>query len=342
MGLMVGVVATSARGAEVAPAPAPTPSVLAGSGSNSSTPHFTYGQAKDFAKSGEWAKARDAAEDVTKNDPKEAKNWYLLGVTEQRLEHAEAAATAFQRVLDLEPSGPLARAVSVTLPALKVKGDAELKYKYGPDSSGVFLGYSPSAGIAAARQIDSSATSSVEGGFRLGKFQVGFRYASGDVSKIYAPQPGTAYTSTAPNYLLNASGGSHTFKELYVNALLPVLDPYGKAGGLQLNIPLFFGGFINSLEMKSGVTANGSGKTFGNIGWDFATGLHAMYYTKSPFAVELSGMYHFGFPFWDIRQDGNSEGIQGPNHERVSGGTTGFEVALGLDILFGASRPDEF
>jgi hypothetical protein len=304
-----------------------------------------YDQAKDLAKTGQWAQARDLAEQGTQKEPTDAKRWYLLGVVEQRLEHEKAAADAFQKVLEIEPHGPLARAVSVTLPDQKAKGDNEQKYKWGPDSPGFFFSFSPAAGIAAASQMGSSLSTSIEGGFQFQKIQIGFRYGSGTVGKIFAPAEGSdngATNQPATNYLPNSSGGSHTFKELYMNVLLPVLDPYTSLGGLQLNIPLFLGGFENSVSLAQGLTANNSGSTFGNIGWDFATGLQATYYTKSFVAVDLAAMYHWGFPFWNIREDGNTAGIEGPSNQQVTGGTTGFEVSLGVTFLFGASQPDQF
>jgi hypothetical protein len=291
-----------------------------------SAPEYTYEQAKALAKESKWDLAEIAAKSVSGGDPKNVQNWFLLGIIENRLEHPIDAADAFSKVTELDPNGALAISLNTKLPELKMKSDEEKKYKYGPESSAFYLEYLPVRGSAIASELQTTLSSSFGLGFRFGKVEVGYRHAGGDVSNIKAVQKATV--TPVPSDWTTVSGtGSLTMQELYFNFLIPIVEPYTSLGGFQFNIPIYMSGVMN--------TVNVGDKTYGSLGYDVATGLHLTYFTKTAIAFDLSAMYHLGIPFWSVR-DNNANAIEGSTGTAADGGTTGFEVGLGVTFLFGA------
>ncbi len=287
--------------------------------------------AYQLARERKWPEARSEAAAAAKANPADSKAWFMLGVAEERTENLDESAAAYQKYLALNPDPKVAAAVQAKMPELKQRARKKTEDKYNNQSWGFFVGYSPVAKSTMAEQLDSDVKTSMDIGFNFGGFLMGYRRATGTVPAFKAPQKSLT-TGTVPYTTL--TGGKQSTGELYVAGLIPLIEPYGKWGAAQLGLPLFFGVYSQTIRADS--------RVFGNIAYDVATGLSVKWFTRSPFTVELSGVYHLAIPFWGVRESSDSKTIRNSNNEDIQGRNSGLEMRIGIGLLFGGETPGHY
>jgi len=277
-----------------------------------------------LAREKRWKEANDEARKATQTQPKDAETWFMLGMTEERLENLSAAATAYEKYLALSPQQTAAEPVRAKLPDLKSRAKRKNEDVYGTQSSGFYFGALPSYNPAFVDQVNGSLGTGFDLGFNFSFIFLGYRRASGSFKEDIK----TPSLSTPITYTTVTGGGKIYHQELYMNAMVSLIDPYTKMGNVQLGLPIYFGGFMNTLEV--------GGKKYGNMGFDMGTGLALRGFTRSTFTWYVQGLYHLGLPFWGIRQSSEREPIRNARDEDILGGSNTFELGAGIGFLFGS------
>lgn len=278
-------------------------------------------KARQFFEQKRWEDARAEAAEAVGEAPLDAKNFFLLGIIEQRLDHSAEAADAYEKGCALAPDTPIARNLAAELPALQSRARDQRRHRYGPKSGGIFFGTSPVFKTALASELGSSLKSMLDGGIRFGAFQLGLGYGQGTFNGIQAE------SSTANTFTVVSGEGKHRVYELFASYHFSIVEPYQGLGGFQLMLPLFVGLVRNQAEIGS--------KSYSNMGYDMAAGLVLQYFTSRRVALDLGGSYHFGIPFWSL-QDSETQGLRNKNGSGVESGMTGPALRLGISFLFGA------
>lgn len=281
-------------------------------------------KAYSLVKEKKWSEAREEAARATKSQPHDAEAWFLLGLSEERLEHLSAALEAYKQYLKLNPPAAAAQNVQGKMDELRPRARHQLEDKFGRTSNGFFVEKSLAYNPNFVHEINGSLGKPFALGFNFGKVFLGYRLASGTFTEtINAPQSNsTAYTAIT-------GGGKITHQEIFANLDFNLIEPYESWGNLQLTLPLALGGFMNTLKTTS------PSKTYGNVGYDFGLGLGVRGFTRSFFSWYAQGIYHVGIPFWGIREGGQDKGIRNAHNEDVKGNITGFEFSVGVSFLFG-------
>lgn len=296
-----------------------------------------YEQALTQTENKQWAQAHESSIKATQEDPKSWKAWYLRGVVAERLENFEDADKSYDEFFKLSPPEKAAQAIKPR--SYRSKGKAELitVKRYNADNTKFFLGYSPSWKPKLAEELGSNLSTSWDLGFEFAGFFVGGKGGSGTVpGLLVAPRGEVKTKTTTPTYSALRTEGKHTFYEFFFGYNFDLNNPYEKLGPIVLSIPLYLSGVMNTIEI--------AGRKFGSIGYDGGLGLRARYYTKSWFAADVAGMYHSGFPFWGLREDGTSSPVKSLQGAESKSGMTGFEIRVGIAFLFAqtVNLPEEF
>ncbi len=288
-------------------------------------PPGTSGKAYELAKQKKWPEARTEAVNATKSNPNDGKAWFMLGLVEERTENLSESAAAYKKYLAMNPDPKVAATISAKVPDLEKRARKKSEAKYNNDTWGLFLGYSPSVQSTMADQLDSDFKTTMDIGMNFGSFIMGYRRGYATIPKFKAPPIGV---TTGTLVYTTITDGKQSFGELYVAGLIPMIPPYDKWGGAQLGLPLFFG--MYSQNIKAG------DRNFGNIAYDLATGLSVKWFTRSPFTVELAGLYHLAIPFWGVRESSGSKTIRSMKDEDIQGRNSGLELRIGIGLLFGS------
>lgn len=293
-------------------------------------PTLTHAQhalkARQFFEQKQWEDARAEATEAVGEAPQDAKNLFLLGIIEQRLDHSAEAVDAYEKGCALAPDTPIARNLSAELPALQLRARDQRRHRYGPESKGIFLGTSPVFKTALADELGSSLKSMLDGGIRFGAAQLGFGYGQGTVNGIQAE------SSAANTFTVVSGEGKHRVYELFGSYQFSIVEPYQGLGGFHLALPLFVGLVRNQIEIGS--------KSYSNMGYDMAAGLLLQYFTSQWVAFDLGASYHFGIPFWSL-QDSETQGLRSKSGGGVESGMTGPALRLGISFLFGADPKED-
>ena len=157
----------------------------------------------------------------------------------------------------------------------------------------------------------------------------GLRYAHATIPSLQVYNPLTFITS---NYL----NASLIIIEPFLGFNLPLNRPHTTFGPIQLYIPVNVGLAVVSISAPSDTD------TYKGLSLDTSLGLGARLYTKSIFRADLSVLYHFGFPIEKITSDTSpTNNVQSPTGETMKSSLTGFEVRLGISLLFPDSPKPE-
>lgn len=283
-------------------------------------------EAYKLIKEKKWREANEAASKATKNQPNDAEAWFLLGLTEERLENLSDAIDAYEKYLKLNPAPSAVAAVEARIADLKPRARQQAQDKYGKFANGLFVEKSLMYKPSFVTEIGGKLNTPFSFGFRIGMVTFGYRRASGTYSdNIQAPTT----TLTKPAYATIRDGGTITHQQIFANINFSLVDPYTSWGNMQLTLPLSIGGFNNSLK------ANYDGKKYGNGGLNLGLGLGLVGYTRSPFSWYVQSIYHYGIPYWPIRETGSHQGIKNSHGDAVKGNNINLEVAAGITFLFG-------
>jgi tetratricopeptide (TPR) repeat protein len=283
-----------------------------------------------------WQQALVEIRQATQLNPKAADAWLIQGTVAMRLEENAEALDAFNKYLALNPPVDKATAVrqriaEVELRLDKQKAEANAKAeaaaeerakRVGPGGSGIYFAISPTykPGITSSDDLGSSMDKSFDFGFRFGFVDWGFKFGSGDI-------PGIIVRKEKDNSLVGTyTKGKHNLYEMYFRFGIPLSEPQAGQAGHSFLIPIHMGMFMNNAKFN---------KTYGNIGFDFGSGLQYRYYTGSSFVFDVSALYYLGLPFWKI-QNADSEilAVYNLNGDRAKGSMSGSELRAGITLLF--------
>jgi len=283
----------------------------------------------------DWGAAEAESKRVTELKPQDLDGWLMYGIIEQRLEHFDEALSAFHKYLDLNPPADKAETVRGKVADLEIRATkqkqevvATHEEMYGPRSPGAFVAFAP---------IYDPSTSSVLGGNVRDNFQIGFEYRrlimglqydSGTIPSLLAPNSSGTYVAAGPGTL-------KTYIMFF--EFNPILtEPFrGATGPFSIFIPVHLGVFDNSVNISSG---SGAG-TYGNFGTEIASGLGAEWYSRSPFKVGATAMYHVGWGFSGLEGSGSSQSpLESDSGTVAYGGNVGFELKLSFTYLFGYEK----
>ncbi len=288
--------------------------------------------ARQFVEQRNWPMARDAAKLATASAPKAEWNrdaWLILATIEERLNNLAGAETAYAKYLSLSPSPNKKLVVEQRLAETKIKAEQYYSYKWGSRSSGLILGTSPTFGTKTADEIKSDMGSAMDLGLRFGSFSIGFKKAVGKAGAFQAPTT----TGTNPTYANVAAGARHVVEEIYLQYDIELTSNPDRQA-MVWSIPLYMAGVANSIR------TSGPEKLYTSFGYDIASGLSVSFYTKSAISFDLTGLYHLGIPFTEMKRSEDSGSAKTPLGELITGSTSGVEMRLGIKILFGANPPE--
>ncbi|MDZ4660622.1 MAG: tetratricopeptide repeat protein [Pseudomonadota bacterium] len=283
-------------------------------------------KAYKLIKEKKWREANAVAKNATVAQPNDAEAWFVLGLTEERLENLEDAIKAYEKYLELIPAPAAAEIVVARIAELKPRASHQQQDKYGASSNGFFiekqLSYKPNF----ITEINGEMNTPFSFGFSFGMVNVGYRRASGTF-KENIKEPASHQAS--PAYTTITGGGAITHQDLFANIYFSLIDPYTSMGDMQLAMPFTAGLVSNTLE------ATGNGKRYGNVTYDFGLGLALRGFTRSPLSWYAQGIYHVGIPFWGIRESGYDKGIKNAQGDDIKGNIHNFEISAGITFLFG-------
>src|SRR6185312_7297253 len=92
------------------------------------------------------------------------------------------------------------------------------------------------------------------------------------------------------------AAGPATLKTyIFFFELNPILtEPFkDSTGAFSFYIPIHMGVFENSVNVPSGVNSG----TYSNFGMELASGLGVEWYSRSPFKIGATALYHYGWGF---------------------------------------------
>ncbi len=290
-------------------------------------------RAYKLAKEKRWLEANIEAKSATEAQPKDAEAWFMLGLTEERLEHLSQSVSAYDQYLKLAPSQSVALAVESKMLELKDRAKRQGQDIYGTNSSGIFLEKSFTYSPSFVAEVNGNLTAPFAVGFHWGKGFIGYKRATGtftDSVKIPNSSGKTLVYNTV------SGGGSLSHQELFANIFFSLIDPYTSWGNVQLALPFFAAGYMNT------ISTNSDSKKYGNVGYDFGLGLALRGFTRSPFTWYVQGIYHIGIPFWAIQEGGSDNAIQNSKSQDIAGNVNGFEVGAGLSFMFGSETSKHY
>jgi hypothetical protein len=288
---------------------------------------------RGFVEAKQWEKARDEAKLATTSAPDSQVNrdaWLLLGATEERLGNLQAASEAYSKYLTLMPLPAKRDAVLQRYEEIKPKAERYSRYKWGSNSNGIALGFSPQFQSQVQEQLGSNLKTAIDIGLRFGSFSFGYKRGKDSLGKFKVP---TTNSENSP-YTVVPAGGVHIMESIYFQKNFE-LGSDTDTNSVVWGIPLDFAVIVNAVRTPDEVLYN-------NIAYGMGTGLRVDFYTKSTVSFDISALYHVGIPFSDIRKtDGLSPGIKNMNGETIAGSNTGAEIRIGMKFLFGATPPVE-
>lgn len=286
----------------------------------------TSQRAYELAREKKWPEALSEATSATVSNPNDGKAWFMLGLVQERTEKLSESLESYNKYLALNPDPKVAEAVQTRLADIRPRANLQNQDRYGKSSNGFFFEKQLSYAPKFVAEVNGKLTTPFSFGFNFGLGSVGYRRATGSYTEnIKAP----ASHQTSPTYNIIAGGGDIIHQELFANFNISLVDPYTTMGDLQLALPLTFGGFMNTLK------SNLDGTMYGNVGYDLGIGLAIKGYSRSAFTWYAHGIYHLSIPFWGIRESGYDLGIKNAQNDDVKGSASNFEVAVGINILFG-------
>ncbi len=291
---------------------------------------------RQYVEQKKWQLARDEAKLATELMPSEEINrdaWLLLAATEERLGNILEARDAYAKYLTLSQSADKKQAVAARLVEIEAKADRYQRFKWGSQSSGIILGYSPSFQSETAPQVSSDLSNVMEIGFRVAQLSFGYKKGVGKAGAFKAPL--TAKSNST--YTNIAAGARHVIEELYFQYNIELTHQPDRQS-LVWSIPIYVAGVSNVIKINPGATTE---KIYQAWVYDLATGICADLYTKSFLSFNISALYHFGIPFGDMKNTDESLSITNTTGQTISGSTSGAEVRIGVKISFGATPPEE-
>jgi tetratricopeptide (TPR) repeat protein len=293
-------------------------------------------KAQKFIDAKDWASAEGEAKAIVEAKPQEADGWLMYGIIEQRLEHNDDAISAYHKYLDLNPPKEKADAVRGKLADLEIRSTkqqnevkAEHEETYGPRSSGIFFAYAPVYNPSTSSVLGGDVSSNIQFGIEINRVIAGLQYDSGNIPKLLAPNSSDVYIAAGPaslkTYIL--------FFEFNPILTEPFKD---STGPFSFYIPIHLGAFVNSIGIDKGVAAG----TYSNLGMELASGIGAEWYSRSPFKLGATALYHYG---WGMSGFTNSSSTSQKELENTSGtvpygGNVGFEFKLTVTYLFGHAK----
>ena len=289
-------------------------------------------KAQQYISAKDWSSAEGEAKAIVKDSPQDMDGWLMYGIIEQRLEHNDEAIQAYHKYLDLNPPADKAQAVREKLAKLEVRSaqqkheeDVQNEEMYGPRSTGIFLSYAPIYNPSTSSVLGGNVHSNYQLGFEVHRFIVGLQYDSGTVPSLLAPNSAGQYVASGPatlkTYIL--------FFELNPILTEPFKD---STGPFSIYVPIHIGAFDNSVNVGSGA---GSG-TYSNFGLEVATGLGVEWYSRSPFKLGATALYHQGWGMSGLSNGSNN--LENNSGTVAYGGNVGFELKFTVAYLFGFEK----
>lgn len=283
-------------------------------------------KAYQLAREIKWTEARTEAENATKSDPQDAKAWFILGVSEERLENLDLAVKAYQKYVALADSTPASKAVQEKLPGLKTRAKTKAEKTYGRTSNGLFFEKSMSYSPSYVDEIGGENSTPFAIGINFGKVYWGYRQFTGNfTADLKVPDD-----SVPAVYSTVSGGGDFTSRQLFANINFSLIDPYTKWGNMQLALPFYSAFGTNYLKFNS------TGKEYGNWTYDLGIGLALRGYTRSSFTWYVQSIYHIGIPFWKFKEFGTDDPIRNSQDEDIKGSVSGLDTTIGIAYLFGS------
>jgi len=290
-----------------------------------------------FIDAKDWASAEGESKAIVDAKPQDLDSWLMYGIIEQRLEHNEEAIKAYHKYLDMNPPQEKAQAVRNKLADLEIRStkqkheaDAEHEETYGPRSSGVFFAYAPIYNPSTSSVLGGNVTHNYQFGFEINRVIMGLQYDSGTIPSLLAPNNnGNNYVSAGPaalsTYIL--------FFEL--NPI--ITEPFTESTGpFSIYVPIHIGTFVNSVTVDSGVGAG----TYSNLGFELGTGLGVEWYSRSPFKLGATALYHQGWGYSGLINNSSTtqNSLENKSGTIAYGGNVGFEFKLTVTYLFGHEK----
>ncbi len=235
-----------------------------------------------------------------------------------------------------DESAPAPTAAAESTPARPVTPASQPTPEPTPTEAGsgsgiaIFLGISPLnfPQISNSSRLNTGTIPAFDAGVELNQqVKVGLRYAKATVPSLEVYNPTTFLTS----YDTNASLALY---ELYAGVDIPLNQPYGSLGRFQLFVPVNFG----SVYAK----ASGGADSFSAVSIDTAAGIGARYYALSFLRVDLSALYHLGFPLSTFSGGSTAApntNLYDPASETLKAGLSGFELRMGIAFLTSPEGP---
>jgi|GEM_PF-3513716 len=282
----------------------------------------------------QWEKARDEAKFATVAAPDATLNrdaWLLLGATEERLGNLQSASNAYSKYLTLSPPPEKREIVALRFNETEAKANQYARYKWGTNSGGLVLGFSPQFQSRVQEQLNSDLKTTVDIGLRFGTFSFGYKKGRASLGKFLAP---TTSAANSP-YVEVPAGGVHLMESVYFQNNFE-FGENTDTKPIVWSLPLYFAGIVNAVRSPSNDLYN-------NIALGIGTGLRIDFYTKSALSFDISALYHLGIPFWGISKQTEtvSPSIKNISGEKIAGSNTGAEIRVGMKILFGKTPPNE-
>ncbi|HUP56163.1 MAG TPA: hypothetical protein VM598_01835, partial [Bdellovibrionota bacterium] len=244
---------------------------------------------------------------------------------------------AYRQYLSLNPPEDKASAVRAKLAEVEVRQEVATSQEqraslesHGPGSAGFALSYSPVFRPKAASDLvnDGGISSALGIHAHIGSFYMGVRFGGGDLATtIQAPPPGTDNEATAT--FSNVTLNSQSFFGADFGFQIGLNELYRSLGPVQLFVPIQSGFAIHTLK------AEAVDRSFIGFAWDFATGIGATVYTSSVFNFELTALYHLSPQLVKAHESESQVGVRKLDGSETTSSLGGFELKLGLKLLFG-------
>ena len=291
-------------------------------------------KAQNFIAAKDWASAESESKAIVDVKPGDMDGWLMYGIVEQRLEHNEEAIKAYHKYLDLNPPKEKADAVRGKLATLKFdrtkqqqEADVLHQEMYGPRSPGVFFAYAPVYNPSTSSVLGGDVKNNYQLGFEVNRVIMGLQYDSGTIPSLLTPN------STGGTYI--AAGPANLKTYILFFELNPILtEPFkDSTGAFSFYIPIHLGTFYNSVDVPSGVNSG----TYSNFGLEVASGLGVEWYSRSPFKIGATALYHQGWGFSGL-VNGAQNSLENTSGSIAYGGNVGFEFKITLTYLFGYEK----
>lgn len=291
-------------------------------------------KAQKFIAAKDWTSAEAESKAIIDAKPGDMDGWLMYGIIEQRLERNEEAIKAYHKYLDLNPPQEKAEAVRGKLADLEIrstkqKKEADVQHEemYGPRSPGVFFAYAPVYNPSTSTVLGGDVKSNYQFGFEFNRVIMGLQYDSGNIPSLLTPNTdGKTYTAAGPaslkTYIL--------FFEINPILTEPFKD---STGAFSFYIPIHLGTFYNSVNVPTGVNSG----NYSNFGFEVASGLGVEWYSRSPFKLGATALYHQGWGLSGLVNDAQNP-LENTSGTVAYGGNVGFEFKITLTYLFGYEK----